>query len=321
MKKILKIIVISGFLLLLCLICGNEIREIFFEVSQEEMVEILCDGEDIVQVREEHIVIPGVEGSYHFLYMADLHLILQNDEIAAGNEEGVVARYNSFCNAYGKKSDDIYSRIIKSIKETNVDAVLMGGDMLDYLSKANWEYLQSGLNDINIPYLYATADHDIYTYYTKYDNEEALKLKQNMDIDPVDYLEYDEFIVMSVGENHIQITEEALLEIEKIFEIGKPIIIVMHVPLDSQIDSGLGEISSAVWGGRKLIWGKDCSYIPDDNTQKFIDMIVSDGSPVVAVLAGHLHFEYICKLSESVTQYVFNPSYVGSVVLISVEGE
>ncbi len=49
-------------------------------------------------------------------------------------------------------------------------------------------------------------------------------------------------------------------------------------------------------------------------------MINADDTLVVAVLAGHVHYEYICMINDNVKQYVFNPAYLGEVVLFTVRG-
>lgn len=53
-------------------------------------------------------------------------------------------------------------------------------------------------------------------------------------------------------------------------------------------------------------------------TQNFIDMVVAEDSPVCAVLSGHLHFAYETRLNSHLTEYVFDPTFAGNMVRISV---
>lgn len=288
----------------------------------DELKNVICDGEYVTRVKEETIIVPGLEETYRFLYLADLHIIVPDEHVVEEDMETVEARYCNFAvNPNGEKSKDIYSTLINNINQTDLDAVLMGGDMMDYLSEANWSHMKNGLDELKMPYLFSTADHDSQTYYTSYEGDEKISLQNDMSQGLIDTIEEDSFIILSINESTGNLCEEAVEEIKAVFEKGKPIILMIHVPLDSSIDSGLGEKSKEVWGDRKLLWGTDCTYVPNEVTQEFIDMVVAEDSPVVAVLSGHLHFEYECMLNETVKQYVYNPAYSGEVVLFTVKGE
>ena len=268
------------------------------------------------------IEIEGIKEEYKFLYMADLHIIVPSEDVAESDLTTVNTRYNTWAiNSNGQKSKDIYNYLVKKINSVDVDAVLMGGDMMDYLSEANWNHMNEGLKQLNKPFLFATADHDSQTYYTNYDWDKSTRLRSEMSQGLIDKLEYDEFIVLSINESTSYISDAALEEIRKVFEIGKPIIIVTHVPFDSSIDSELGEKSLVAWRNRKLLWGKDCYYVPNSTMQSLIDMLNAEDTPVVAVLAGHVHYEHIGMINENVKQYVFNPAYSGEVVLFTIKGE
>lgn len=298
----------------------SQSNDVNTRMTNEELVDILFDEEYVRRVQEETIYIPGVESEYKFLYISDLHLIVQNEEVSEESKGYVEDRYKSFVNKNGRTSEEIYVKLMENLKKTDIDAILMGGDMMDYLSKANWELLKSELDKVNKPYLFATADHDVCTWWTNYTEEEAALLKSEMNINLINILEYDEFIILSIGENTSQITDSALEEIKTVFAMGKPIIIMTHVPFDSLVDEGLGEESMKVWNDRKLMWGEGCYYVPNANTQALIDMIHAENTPVVAVLAGHLHFDYTCMINDNVKQYVFKPGYKGRIMLFTVKG-
>ncbi len=114
-------------------------------------------------------------------------------------------------NVNGQKSKEIYTYLVDTVNSLEVDAVLMGGDMMDYLSEANWNHMKSGLERLNKPYLFATADHDSQTYYTKLSEDEETKLQRDMSQGLIDILEYDEFIILSINESTSQITENTLM--------------------------------------------------------------------------------------------------------------
>ena len=102
---------------------------------------------------------------------------------------------------------------------------------------------------------------------------------------------------------------------------GKPIIIVTHVPLHSEVDSTLDEISRAIWQDRNLSWGPDTSYVPNETTQKLMDLIYAEDSPVVEVLAGHLHFTWDGMITDKIHEHVFSPAFSQNIGLITIDGE
>ncbi|MBQ6812693.1 MAG: metallophosphoesterase, partial [Agathobacter sp.] len=290
-------------------------------MSNGELVEILCDGEYVTEVKEETIIIPGLKQEYKFLYISDLHIIIPNEEVSQMYVETVQQRFNEMAiNQNGYKAWEIYDKLIESINKTDIDGVLMGGDMLDYLSCANWSHMEQGLVSLTVPYLFATADHDTQPYYTDYIGEAKIQLQNSISQGLVDTLEYDEFIILSINESTSNLNELVLGEIEKVFEIGKPVILVIHVPLNSSVDNGLAKTSENCWGGRKLLLGEGCTYY-NEQVGKLLQMINASDTPVVAVLGGHLHFEYICMLNQNVKQYIFEPAYTGEVQLFTIKGE
>lgn len=71
--------------------------------------------------------------------------------------------------------------------------------------------------------------------------------------------------------------------------------------------------------GRAKLWGEGCLYQPNETTQKFLDMVLVEDSPVAAVFAGHLHFKSTVPLNERITEHVLAPSFAGNVGVINVE--
>ena len=300
--------------------CGAQNSTAVDKMTTEELNAILCDGEYIFSIQNETIEIPDVKGEYHFLYLSDMHVIVPSEELAEKDVETVTARQAEFTNMFGETSPEIYQTLITNINQTDLDAVLMCGDMMDYLSKANWEFLKSGLDSLTVPYLYATADHDLSPWWTSYDKAEKAKLKESMQLKSVNSLEYDEFIILSVSESTSQLTEEALKEIKEIFAIGKPIVLMTHVPLEPVEDKTLEEISRTYKGDRNLVWGKGDYYDPDETTQAYLDMVYAEDSPVVAILSGHIHVRYEGMLNENTIEYVSNPAFLGEVNLVTIKG-
>ena len=97
---------------------------------------------------------------------------------------------------------------------------------------------------------------------------------------------------------------------------GKPVIILMHVPL--QTDSLLSKVID-VWGDGGLVLGEK-GIVPNEASREFIDLIYADDSPVVAVLDGHVHMKYISNLKNGIKQITMSPAATGEAMLLKVQG-
>ena len=78
--------------------------------------------------------------------------------------------------------------------------------------------------------------------------------------------------------------------------------------------------SCAAWQDRNLTWGTGTSYIPDETTSQWMKIVYEENSPVVEVLAGHLHLTWDGMISETVHEHVFSPGFSQYVGLITVDG-
>lgn len=117
-----------------------------------------------------------------------------------------------------------------------------------------------------------------------------------------------EFLVVGIDLSTSQITESALLQLEKIFATGMPVILVTHVPFDSIVDNGLSEAYLENQGYTDVS-GEDNNYVPNEIAQKFLNMVYAEDTSVQTVVVAYLHFAYDVQLTDSVLEYVFALSY------------
>lgn len=275
-----------------------------------------------LNIEEVHVNIPGLEKAYHFIWVSDLHIVIDNEEIAEENHEIVAGRQISWAiRPDGKQAGDWWvEEFAEQINSASPDAILFGGDMLDLCSEATTSKLKEGLDKISVPYIYIRADHDSQPYWTIHDNEKAKALQDSVcGNDEVFVLDYPEFIILGINNSTFQMSETAVEQVKEI--VDKPIIVVTHVPYDSVIDRSLDEASRAVWGDRNLTWGNGTSYVPNETTSQWMDVVYGQNSPVVEVLAGHLHFTWDGMINETVHQHVFSQVFSGNIGLITVDGE
>ena len=278
-------------------------------------------GEAVSDIEERTIVIDGLKETYHFLYCSDLHITSVNDEVSENSLAEIQSRYD-FHGSNGYHAAEILPKIVEKANELKPDAVLLGGDMIDFLSKENAKILSDGLSELEVPCMFVTADHDTFCWWTDYSVEEEAELKKLLDTKPVQTMDFDEFIVLGVSDNTSRLTPEAVAEIKDVFAKGKPVIVVQHVPIDSDTEDAevLRTISASAWNERLLLWGDNCDYVPDEPTAEYINLLKDPSSKVAALLTGHIHVRYEGKFNENATQYIFNPAYSGEIAYFTVTG-
>ena len=302
--------------------CGEKTDEA--EKTTEYTEEETDEGfNDTLKIDEKEIIIPGVQREYEFVVVNDQHIIQLSDEYTDEKSEEVEQRYNSFRNVNRTLSADAWMEIVKKINEIQPDGVILDGDMVDFFSESNLACLKDGLDQIQVPTMYVRADHDLALWYNDTFTPEYVQAREKeiWPMEDVMVQEFENFLIVGINNNTSQLSENGLEKIKEIWKQNKPVILAMHVPLESKIDSGLSNASKEVWQDRALIWGENSYYVPNEITEQFLDMVYGKDSPVVAVLGAHLHFAYEDQINDNIKQYVFDASYKGTIGLVTVKGE
>lgn len=139
-----------------------------------------------------------------------------------------------------------------------------------------------------------------------------------MQSDPaVSQMDFGEFIIVSVDNSTNQIAPEALEMYKEILQKGKPVIVMLHVPLLTQ--SVLTKAKEARDSGVVLGGGNYGGIYPNEISSEFIALTTAETSPVVAVLAGHVHFYDRDMINENIVQIVGDAGYKGGAMWISVK--
>lgn len=273
-----------------------------------------------IQTEEVQWVIPEVSKDYRFVYIADLHIIIDDDAISEENKGTVNDRRNLFSDVEGTCGADLWDRYVNAINSYECDAVLLGGDMLDFASPANIQKLQEGISKIKHPVMYVRADHDLVPFYCDgVDSSTSENMHAAIDgNEEIMLIEFDDLCIVGINNNTSQMSANGINRVKEIVEKGKPIILVAHVPFKSMVDDSLIEESKKAWQDRSLVWGSECLYWPDENTQQLISMMHEEESLFRGVLAGHLHFTWDGMLNEVTHQHVFEEACNNVIGIVNV---
>ncbi len=307
-------------------------------------------------IEEVYVKLEGLKHEYTVAWVSDLHMInketdLNNGGISPGSLLTLRKRYKSFSLTDGNEtiySEDLWPEIVNYLNyEKKFDAIIFGGDMMDYCSKANMETLKKGYTSLQEHYgnnniLYIRADHDYGAWHVgnNFSQLDIYDLHEELDGDSLEkkYLDFGEFVMIGINDSTHNISEEYFSIIQKQYEKAamqnKPIIAVTHVPYGSNVNDtininpytkdgmnigvSLKELSFDV-RNKEYYWsGPD--YQPSKTTNNYLNtMIFSSTEPLASqVLAGHLHAPWHGMITEQVPEHIFSPAFKGVIGMVHI---
>lgn len=276
-------------------------------------------------ITDETVFIEGLEGEYTFLFLTDSHVVIQDDKASEQEQEYAAQRYDMFVNEEGVSSAEQFPVWIAYANEMDVDAVLLGGDIIDSPSEANVEWLQEQLAELEMPYLYVPGNHDWtypWEYMSDYGKENYLsKLAPMMQGNTaVQSIELGELLLVGIDNSPGQVDPEAISGYEELLARDKPVILINHVPYTGKT---LLPKALEAWSSPTVIGdGNSGGIWPNETSDHFLDLTMEKDSPVKLVLAGHMHFYDDSVIDEELQlrQIVGDATYEGCAVLIHFTG-
>lgn len=280
-------------------------------------------------ISREEAAVPGLQKEYHLFFVADSHISLC-DERDASLLEKAQQRQAAFCDENGVPSPETFDKLVKASNTLNSDIFIMGGDIIDSAMYASIDYLKDELGKLKAPYLYSLGNHD-FEYGEEYFSPTAYEdYLPRLDVvrneGTYQTVEYDDLIIFTANDKNNQIDKSTVEGLKSVLEKGKPVVVVVHVPLEPLTgDDSLLQQSIDVWGPSKkgrsrVILGKD-GCRPKEDTQEFIDLITAPDSMVQLVLGGHIHFYHKDNLNKRLTQIVTGAAYEKHALFVTLSPE
>lgn len=282
-----------------------------------------------IKVKNIDVVIPGLEKEYSFLHMSDLHLTLTDDTDPETAKYNQAARGAAFLKETGSdiKQEERFDDHMAFAKEKDVDFIAMTGDIIDAPSNGNINRVAAAVKDFGKETLFLLGNHDwtgdwIGEYQSNNQRSNSIPkfIESGIMLADEDYIlvrEYDEFVIIGIDDSNDQITFAEYSTVQKYINKRKPIILMLHVPLDIET---LQADATAKWG-RPILLGNPV-LSPNNNTKMFVNMIKAPNSTVVAVFAGHVHFDHEDIINEytGAKQYTLGASLNGDCALVKIHG-
>ncbi len=301
------------------------IRSITFTPNKLEAFELT--GKELIKPQYATVTIPGLTEEYKFLHITDTHVS------AFTEEEGKTwtpsrlnyntARRNSFTSE-GLLAEERFPALFDYADEIGADGTFLTGDLIDFPSETNIALLYENATRVKAKPIFCLGNHD-WNFSDDYMTPNAVstympKFAELTGGDPqISVVEYDAFIVAAIDNSSDVVTDATVQKFMALYEKNKPIILLLHVPLHAET---LAPDVKKAWGGRNITMGPGAMGSDWGSVQQFYNAVcVAEDTPVVAVFAGHVHFNHEDVFPNGVPQYVTSTGYTGDCRVITVKGE
>ena len=260
-------------------------------------------------VHEYRIPIKGVKQKilYHF---SDVHLSL--DDALSTPEERERAQQKTqswreermqFARHHGEACGEEHQleatehlEHLLAAAEADGDALVIAGDLFDYVSPANVRAFEQRFSRLSVPYVYVCGNHEPRRAIP--DESAMAVIKQ-----PVQTLDLGDMLLVGFDDSERAITDHQLDALRDLLAQDKPLILAMHIPI--QIEQNPDHKACDDY------FRLNHQGAPAQNLA-FIELIRQNPDKIAAVLTGHLHFLNRCELAPGLTQYVSSQGVLGN---------
>ncbi len=281
-----------------------------------------------LKIEDLSIDLPDTEREFKIIFIADTHISLC-DERDGGIADFVSQRYELFRDETGRGADETFKELIAYVIEEDPDLLILGGDILDTATLKGVEFVGQELSKISCPYIYSLGNHDFTyeeEYYTPKAFSEYLPRIEEIVTTRDGYQIYDAGImyILALDDYNNRYSEGSLEALKEVEDKGKPVLVITHVPIEPETgDRSLLNDTIEMWGisesgGSRVLLGPT-SQTSDENTREIIAELLSDNSPVVHVLAGHIHLKHSDSLNGKINQTVTGAGFMGEAVRLLIK--
>lgn len=279
-----------------------------------------------MRIEQTKIIIPDIAKTTRLLHITDAHLCYVDSREEERLQKHGVRRSADFTveNGKGVPPEETFAALLSYIQESKPDGVVMTGDIIDFPSRKNLEYLGEAFRQLQVPVLYMVGNHDYAPPYEK----ESLETKQKYlplfrrflseDL-TIDIKEINGIMLVGLDNSRNQFSEEQERALEEAAKKRLPMLLLFHVPLfvKSLLPDVLGKWKSPLMCGCPMQY-LDLSHpyhpflVPEGPTLRICDWIRRHDAQIKAVAAGHIHMSHEDALTPCLNQYVTNAAYYGA---------
>lgn len=252
------------------------------------------------------IPVPGVQRKilYHF---SDIHLAY-TDPAEVGSQvmdyDSWAAGWPGFSRQYGEPWDKSQMKepaehlsSLLTLAGTG-DAIVLTGDLCDKVNSTTLSVLDEKLMAVTVPFMAVCGNHDM--AHEIPDGYAFSGMNQ-----PVQTVDLGDLLIVGIDNSCRQVTEAQNEQLRRLLSLGKPILLIMHVPVMTADNRNI------------LLPCGDYFRLnhPDatEDTLSFIELLKANAGKIAAVLAGHLHFHNESEIAPGLPQFVTSQGVLGNI--------
>lgn len=284
--------------------------------------------EQNLQIRKTEIVIPGLTKEYKFVQITDIH-VAHLDEQSSEEDRRLAEKSHAkwfslkkematkageispdWCD--GKTAEEMMELLGEHAETFGADALLISGDAVDFDSGACIRFMQDYIARRKVPVIYIPGNHEHWDETETHRNCYDL-LEPVMPSPAFRVFDYGEFEIVALDNARKDATEEQIAALEAECAKGKPIILLVHIPIN------LGYFKTVVRSqvGHYFLFGVEYDT---DNARKMVDVIARPDNNIHAILAGHIHYTAEGEFADGRMQYSTSSGLIGGCREIVVKG-
>lgn len=264
----------------------------------------------------------GTEHEVRLLHVTDSHICKAYDYEDEALRKLAIDRTNSFDNGVPGRTEEYYNKVCEYAKKNNL-VMVHTGDLIDFISDANLDYIEHAFDGID--HLYASGNHD-FCHYVGRAKEDWLYKRENMKKIAPRIKHNMIFSSKNVGgvnlvaldDSYYRISDGQVDMLRAEAAKGMPILLFMHVPLYvpkyAEYFLQTQNCTFMINTPREILNTYEnhnfFSMAPDEQTLRSVDYIMNEPS-IKAVFVGHNHASGEEMLPNGIMQYVTGGTFIG----------
>ena len=290
------------------------------------------------------IKVEGLERRIRVLHMTDSHVFSPADEADPTYKDAATSYRNHYtevrrdASGNGVSTEDTFAEMMERAPGFGLDLIAFTGDMVHCSSPASIRKVTESVELTGVPYISIAGNHEWWHFQDLPNLPDHAALRAAHDRDalraawwgadrshnrqlPVYSTEVAGVRFVAIDDGNYQINSEQLEIVKGELALGKPVVLMMHIPLSVPT---LRPPSIEVWDAPILLaepyWRsgsrKEWEIRTNDAETLEFAHLVTASENVVAILAGHLHFSHVDSVNRQAAQYVSGPGFAGEYRLV-----
>lgn len=270
----------------------------------------------------------SIEKPFNILMLADTHLF-RDDERGKPFQQyssRMAKAYNQtkhFQTGEVTTPEACFQKTLKIAKESNADLVALIGDIFSFPSEAAIEWVSNELSNIGLPYVYTAGNHDWHYEGMEGTSQYLRSTWINNRLQPMyqgenpmtSVREIHGIRLVTIDNSNYEILPEQYEFLLQEIKSGKPIVLMLHIPLyapERSLGFGCGhpDWSAKTDKSFELERRKPWSVSGHTSTTMGFHKAVFNAPNMLGILAGHIHQQSL-DIVNGIPQIVTNANAMG----------